>query len=207
MGNTEIKKVLQDAKDFAKEFCTKLSGEEMNDSAKQVFFLDNQQKVKQVMESLSNIKNAYDSMGMELEDGSEEQQCYELCSGLMNKLTKTLTDYKNSYSTVKADVTVEETTAVVNEQTIQEATQNNTSTQKMIKDLNEINERASIAQLQEFTHAILVGKKFIYVKTTTTQELNALINEAADANPNEKVSVYEVQFNLMPLKKKTMYTV
>lgn len=207
MGNTEIKKVLQDAKDFIKEFCTKLSGEEMNDSAKQVFFLDNQQKVKQTMEALSNIKNVYDSMGVELEDGSEEQQCYELCTGLMGKLTSTLTNYKNSYATVKPNVTEEETTVVVNEQTIQEAAQNNTSTQKIIKDMNEINERASISQMQEFTHAILVGKKFIYVKATTAQELNTLVNEAADANPNEKVSVYEVQFNPIPLKKKTVYTV
>ena len=207
MGNTEIKKVLQDAKDFIKEFCTKLSGEEMNDSAKQVFFLDNQQKVKQTMEALSNIKNVYDSMGVELEDGSEEQQCYELCTGLMGKLTSTLTNYKNSYATVKPNVTEEETTVVVNEQTIQEAAQNNTSTQKIIKDMNEINERASISQMQEFTHAILVGKKFIYVKATTAQELNTLVNEAADANPNEKVSVYEVEFKPMSLKKKTIYTV
>lgn len=207
MGNTEIKKILQDAKDFIKEFCTKLSGEEMNDSAKQVFFLDNQQKVKQTMEALSNIKNVYDSMGVELEDGSEEQQCYELCTGLMGKLTNTLTNYKNSYATVKPNVTEEETTVVVNEQTIQEAAQNNTSTQKIIKDMNEINERASISQMQEFTHAILVGKKFIYVTATTAQALNTLVNEAADANPNEKVSVYEVQFNPIPLKKKTVYTV
>lgn len=207
MGNTEIKKVLQDAKDFIKEFCTKLSGEEMNDSAKQVFFLDNQQKVKQTMESLNNIKGAFDSMGVELEDGSEEQQCYELCVGLMGKLTNTLTNYKNSYAAVKPNVTEEETTVVVNEQTIQEAAQNNTSTQKIIKDMNEINERASISQMQEFTHAILVGKKFIYVKATTAQELNTLVNEAADANPNEKISVYEVQFNPIPLKKKTVYTV
>ena len=73
--------------------------------------------------------------------------------------------------------------------------------------MNEINEKASIAQIQEFTHAILVGKKFMYVKATTAQELNTLINEAVDTNPNEKVSVYEVEFKPMPLKKKTIYTV
>ena len=73
--------------------------------------------------------------------------------------------------------------------------------------MNEISEKANIAQMQEFTHAILAGKKFLYVTAATTQELNVLINEAADANPNEKISVYEVEFKPIPLNTKTVYTV
>ena len=203
----DMKKTLSEAKNFIKDFCGKISGTEMNDSAKQVFFLDNQQKVKETMETLTNIKTGYDSLGTELADGSEDEQIYELCVGLMTKLTKTLTDYKNSYSGINPNVTVEETTTVVNEQTIAEAAQNNTSTQKMIKDMNEINEKANIEQLQEFTHAILAGKKFTYVKPTSKQELNMFINEIADANPNEKVNVYAVEFKPIPLTKKTMYSV
>ena len=113
--DVEMKQKLSVAKDFIKDFCNKLSGNEMNESAKQVFFLDNQQKIKQTMEELSGIKDGFDNLGIELEDGSEEQKCYELCTGLMNKLTKTLTDYKNSYSGINPNVTVEDTTAVVTE--------------------------------------------------------------------------------------------
>lgn len=207
MDINQVKSSLSKAKNFIKEFCDKISGNEMNDNAKQVFFLDNQKEVKDTMETLNNIKTTYDNLGIELEDGSEEQKCYELCSGLMNKLTKALTDYKNSYAEINANVTVAETTVVVSEETISDAVQNNTSTQKIVKDMNEINEKMSIAQMQEFTHAILIGKKFTYIKVATTQELNALINEAANANPNEKVSVYEVEFKPLPLKKKTIYTV
>lgn len=203
----ETKKLLSEAKDFIKEFCTKITGTEINETAKQVYFLDNQQKIKETMDILTGIKTGYDNLGIELEDNSEEQKCYELCCGLINKLTKTLTDYKNSYANIKHDVTVEDTTAVVTKDTIADAAKNNTSTQKIIKDMNEINQKANIAQMQEFTHAILAGKKFTYVKATTNQELNALINEVVDANPNEKVSVYEVNFIPMPLKKKTVYTV
>lgn len=207
MDINQIKTLLSNAKDFIKDFCNKISSNEMNDNAKQVFFLDNKQKVEETMKSLKDIRTNFDSLGIELEDGSEEEKCYELCVGLMNKLTKSLTDYKNSYAGVKADITEEETTAVVNEETINDAIQNNSSTKKMIKDLNEINEKANLAQVQEFTHAILVGKKFMYVKVTTVQELNDLINEAVDANPKEKVSVYEVGFKPLPLKTKTIYTV
>lgn len=207
MNNTEMLNTLQGAKTFIKDFCTKISGTELNDSAKQVLFLDSQQKVKETMEALNNIKTAFDNLGGVAEDNEEDGQIYELCVGLMDKLTKTLVDYRNSYSGIDPNVTEEETTAVVTEETINQAAQTNTSTQKIIKDMNEINEKASIAQLQEFTHAILVGKKFTYVKVTTAQELNTLINEIVDTNPNEKVSVYEVSFKPMPLKKKTIYTV
>lgn len=207
MSNTETKQKLSTAKTFIKEFCDKLSGNEMNESAKQVYFLDNQQKVKHTMEELTNIKSGYDNLGIGLEEGSEDEKCYELCTGLMNKLTKALMNYKNSYSGINPNVTVEDTTAVVTEETINDAAQNNTSTKKIIKDMNEINEKASIAQVQEFTHAILVGKKITYVKAVTKQELNALISEIMDENPNEKISVYEVVFNPLPLKKKTIYTV
>lgn len=203
----ETKKLLSEAKDFIKEFCTKITGTEINETAKQVYFLDNQQKIKETMDILTGIKTGYDNLGIELEDNSEEQKCYELCCGLINKLTKTLTDYKNSYSGINPNVTVEDTTAVVTEETINDAAKNNTSTQKIIKDMNEISQKANIAQMQEFTHAILVGKKFTYVKATTNQELNTLINEIVEANQNEKISVYEVNFIPMPLKKKTVYTV
>lgn len=203
----ETKKLLSEAKDFIKEFCTKITGTEINETAKQVYFLDNQQKIKETMDILTGIKTGYDNLGIELEDNSEEQKCYELCCGLINKLTKTLTDYKNSYSGINPNVTVEDTTAVVTEDTIADAAKNNTSTQKIIKDMNEISQKANIAQMQEFTHAILVGKKFTYVKATTNQELNTLINEIVEANQNEKISVYEVNFIPMPLKKKTVYTV
>ena len=203
----ETDKVLSEAKDFIKEFSDKISGNELNDSAKQVLFLDNQKKMKETMDKLTSIKNDYETLGLDEDNDSEDAKRYELCVGLMNKLVKTLKDYKNSYSGINPNVTVEDTTPVLSEETITDAAKNNTSTQQIIKDMNAINEKASITQIQEFTHAILVGKKFSYVKITTVQELNNVINEIADANPNEKISVYEVVFNPVPLKTKTVYTV
>ena len=203
----EIDKVLSDAKDFIKDFSDKISGSELNDSAKQVLFLDNQKKMKETMDKLTNIKTNLETLGLIEDDDSEDSKRYEICIGLINKLVKTLKDYKDSQSGINPNVTVEDTTPVLSEETINEAAKNNTSTQQIIKDMNTINEKTSIAQMQEFTHAILVGKKFSYVKVATVQELNNLINEVADANPNEKISVYEVVFNPVPLKTRTVYTV
>lgn len=203
----EIDKVLSEAKDFIKDFSDKILGNELNDSAKQVLFLDNQQKMKNTMDKLTGIKTNFEALCLDENDGSEDAKRYEMCVGLMNKLVKTLKDYKASYSGVNPNVTIEDTTPVLSEETINDAMKNNTSTQQIVKDMNTLNERASIVQMQEFTHAILVGKKFTYTKVATVQELNNLINEIADANPNEKISVYEVVFNPVPLKTKTIYTV
>ena len=205
MLNENIKNTLANAKVFISKFSADMTNPDITDAAKQVYFLDNQTTVKATMEELSNIKTSYESLGVELVD--DDAKAYEMSTTLMNRLTKVLTDYRNSYATVKADVTVEDTTAVVTTETISDAAKNNSSTQKIIKDMNELNENASVAQIQEFTHAILVGKKFVYTKATTKQELNTFINQIAEANPNENVSVYEVVLNKVPLKTKTTYTV
>lgn len=207
MNNTDVKQKLSGIKQFVIEFAKSMSDDAMTDSAKQVYFLDTQEKIKLSMETLAGIKNELEDSSVDLLDGSEEQQIYELSLALMNKITKALTDYKNSYSSVKNDVTVEDTTAIVTKETISEATKTNTSTQKMIKDMNELNEKTSVSQLQDITHAILVGKKFLYVNATTKENLNAVINQTAEANPNEKLSVFNITLTPIQLKTKTTYTI
>lgn len=203
----ENKQILMKVKAFIDEFCAKITGQELNDSAKQVYFLDNHAQIKESMEALNAIKETFEAMGGIAEGDTENEQIYELTYALANKLTKTITDYRNNYTPVKADVSVEETTAVVSEETITDAVQNNTSTQALVKGISEINEKASIAQMQEFTHAILAGKKFTYVNATTKQELTSVINDIAKVNPNEEIKVFAVTFTPVPLKTKTIYTV
>lgn len=203
----ENKQILMKVKTFIDEFCAKITGQELNDSAKQVYFLDNHAQIKESMEALNAIKETFEAMGGIAEGDTESEQIYELTYALANKLTKTITDYRNSYTPVKSDVSVEETTPVVSEETITDAVQNNTSTQALVKGISEINEKASIAQMQEFTHAILAGKKFTYVNAPTKQELVSVINDVAKVNPNEEIKVFAVNFVPVPLKTKTIYTV
>ena len=73
--------------------------------------------------------------------------------------------------------------------------------------MNDINEKNNTIQIQEYTHCILVGDKFIHIKADSNQHLNECINSLADTYPNEKISVFEVILNPLPLKRKTIYTV
>lgn len=198
---------LQDSKNFVAEFTKKMTDPNENESAKQVYFLDKQAEIKNSMSFLTNLVKTINGLGIELEDDSEEVKCLELANGLVNKLSKTLTDYKNSYSVIKPDVTVEETTVSVTDETIKEAVKNDSSTKQIVKDMNDINQKANVAAVQEITHAILVGNKFTYLKATTKQELNAFINEAADASPNAPIQLFTITLTPMPLKKKAVYTV
>ena len=187
----EKNKVLTEAEEFINDFSDKISGNGLSDSAKQVLFLDNQQKIKDTMGNLNDIKSDF-----ELEDTDK----YDFCISLMNKLTKTLKDYRNSCSKINPDITVEDTTPVITAETIKEAVKNNASTQQMINDLKSVN-------FSPITYAIFVGNKLTYTDTTNMQELNELINNVADMNPNEKVEVYKVTLTNVPLKTKTIYTV
>lgn len=198
---------LKSTKEFVNNFCAKILSAEENENAKQVFFLDNKPQVEESMKFLTDLKGMFDSLGDEIAEGSEEEKVYELSAALINKITKTMTDYKNSFTQIKADVTVDETIKSVNEETIKQAMASDKSTQQLAKDMNELSQKQTASNLQEFTHAILVGGKFQYYKPVDKNDLNAIVNEVAAANPNDVPQVFEVEFKPVTVKRKAVYVV
>jgi hypothetical protein len=197
---------LKETKIFVTEVCTKLLSPDENQNAKQVYILDNQGNIQDTMKFLTDVRNMLSAFGDELAEGSEEEKVLELTCALSNKLSKTLEDFKNGI-VVNKHATVADTTASVTEETIKNAVQNDKSTQQIVKDMNEINQKASITQIQEFTHAFYVGGKFLYYKAQTETDLNAYLNELIAANPSGNVQVFAVSLTPIQLKKKTIYTV
>lgn len=197
---------LKDTKAYVTQVCTNLLAPDENQNAKQVYLLDNQSEIKNSMKFLTDVKGMLEPLGDEIAEGSEEEKILELTNALFNKLSKTLNDFKNGISFNK-HATEEDTTVIVNEDTIKEALQNDKSTQQIAKDMNEINQKVTVSQIQEFTHAFYLGGKFLYYKAVSETDLNQYLNEIVSANPNENVQVFAVSLTPLPLKKKTIYTV
>jgi len=204
--DVNIIKRLNEAKDFVKNFSAVLENPEEQQAAKQVHFLDNKQEASDTMEFLKNLKDSLESLGIEFEAGSEEEQSYELSTMLFNKLSKTLVDFRNSYAGIKPTVTEEETIRPVTDETIKEAIATNKSTQKIVKDMDEISQQANASQLQEFSHVIYADGKSWYVKANTKEELVSSINQVGD-QAKTPVQVFEIVLKPLPLQKKTIYTV
>lgn len=186
---------------FVNDFCSNIAGKEMNESAKQVYFLDNHGKVKKTLELLITIRDAYEIKESKTE---EETAIYNLTSNLIERLTETIRNYKNSYN-VKPDVSIEDTTVVINKETITNAMENNSSTQALVKNMNEIDEKTNITQIQKFTHAVLGENGFVFINAKTEDELIKIINDLAKINPKE-LKLFKLEFTPVPLKTKTVYT-
>lgn len=205
--NESIKQELSEAKHFVSGFITTLTSNEMNDAAKQAYFLDNQANIKKTLGFLNNLKSIYESVISEDTVAEEDAKVYELVETLITTLSDTLKDYREGLK-ANPDVTKEDTTVVVNEETLKHALEEDSSTKKMVEDMQALATQKP-AQNGEYNYMIVVSKtQPYYVYASTKQELIAVVNQVADSTPGATIEVFEIKYTAVPLKTatKTVYT-
>jgi hypothetical protein len=179
----------------------------MNDAAKQAYFLDNQANIKKTLGFLNNLKSVYESVVSEDNVAEEDARIYELIGTLITTLSDTLSAYREGLK-ANPNVTKEDTTVVVNEETLKQAMEEDTSTKKMVEDMQTLATQHS-ASNGEYNYMIVVSKtKPYYVYAPTKQDLIALVNQVADSTPGATIEVFEIKYTTVPLKTatKTVYT-
>ena len=202
-----IKNELAEAKSFVSAFVTTMTSDTMNDAAKQAFFLDVQAEVKRTMGFLNNLKSVYEGIVSEDTVSSEDAKAYELIEKLITTLSNTLKTYREGLK-ANPDVTKEDTTVVVNEETVKHAMEEDSSTKKMVEDMQALATQKS-AQNGEYNYMIVVSKtKPYYTYAPTKQDLIELVNQVADSTPGATIEVFEIKYTAVPLKTatKTVYT-
>lgn len=202
-----IKQELSEAKNFVSDFVSNMTSNEMNDAAKQAYFLDNQANIKKTLGFLNNLKSIYEGVVSEDTVAEEDARVFELITTLITTLSDTLKNYREGLK-ANPDVTKEETTVVVNEETVKHAMEEDTSTKKMVEDMQALATQKT-AQNGEYNYMIVVSKtQPYYVYAPTKQELIALVNQVADSTPGATIEVFEIKYTAVPLKTvtKTVYT-
>jgi hypothetical protein len=205
--NEVIKQQLSEAKAFVSDFITDMTSDSMNESAKQAYFLDNQSEVKKTFGFLNNLKSMYDSVVSEDIVTEEDSQVHALVTGLIDTLSETLNNYREGLK-ANPNITKEETTVVVNEETLKQALKEDSSTKKMVEDMQALSAQKP-AQSGEYNYMIVVSKtQPYYVYAPTKQELIGLVNQVADSTPGATIEVFEIKYTAVPLKTatKTVYT-
>lgn len=205
--SSNYKQELSEAKTFVSEFVTTITGNEMNDAAKQAYFLDNQTNVKKVHNFLITLKGYFDSVCSKENVTEEDARTSELVNALVVTLSETLKNYREGLKT-NPDITKEETTVVVNEETVKHAMEEDTSTKKMIEDMQVLSAQKTV-QAGEYNYMILVSKtQSYYVYAPTKQELMTAVNQLADATPGATIELFELSYTNVPMKTatKTVYT-
>ena len=202
-----IKQELAEARNFVSAFVTTITSNEMNDAAKQAYFLDNQATVKKTLGFLNNLKSIYESVMSEENVAEEDAKVYELVETLVTKLSDTLKTYREGLK-ANPDVTKEDTTVVVNEETVKHALEEDSSTKKMVQDMQALSAQKP-GQNGEYNYMIVVSKtQPYYVYAPTKQDLIGVVNQVADSTPGATIEVFEIKYTAVPLKTatKTVYT-
>ena len=202
-----IKQELAEARNFVSAFVTTITSDKMNDAAKQAYFLDNQATVKKTLGFLNNLKSIYESVISEDTVTEEDAKVYELVETLITKLSDTLKTYREGLK-ANPDVTKEDTTVVVNEETVKHALEEDYSTKKMVQDMQALSAQKP-AQNGEYNYMIVVSKtQPYYVYAPTKQDLIGVVNQVADSTPGATIEVFEIKYTAVPLKTatKTVYT-
>ena len=205
--NEQIKSDFSEAKSFVSEFVNNMTSSEMNDAAKQAYFLDNQARVKSVLGFLNNLKGIYDVAVTEDIVTEEDFQTHEEIEKLIETLSETLSNYRESLK-INPNITKEETTVVVNEETVKHAMTEDSSTKKMVENMQTLAAQKT-PQNNEYNYMIVVSKtQPYYVYAPTKQDLITLVNQMADSVPGATIEVFEIKYTAVPLKTatKTVYT-
>ena len=200
--------IISKAELFANDFIKKLSDSTEQPERKQVYFLDNQDELKKYMNALQKIANSVNDN----ENVTDEDMV------LVDKASNIIADLKTAVSNfqkeliVNPDATEEDTTAVLSEDTINDAMKSNKTTQEISKNMNAIAEqqKASTAIAYNaiaYNYALVCDGQINMFLANTKDELNNMINSLANNGNYKDIQLLKMSFVPVPLHKKTVLSV
>ena len=199
----KVDEVVSKAELFAMNFIAKISDTSEQPERKQVYFLDNQDELKKYMGALQKIVNSFaDDENVTTED-----------SELIDKAGEIITDLKSAVSNfqkeliVNPDATEEDTTAVLSEETINDAMKSNKTTQEISKNMNAIAEQQKAASAIAYNYALVCDGQINMFTANTKEDLNTMINNLANNGNYKDIQLFKMSFTPVPMHKKTVLSV
>ena len=199
----QIDEVISKAEQSAIEFIAKLTDKSEQSSKRQVYFLDNQDKLQQYMGALQKIVAGFKDEENITED---DVVLLDRANGIIDKLKATISEFQKEL-TVNDDITEEDTTVQFTEETLKNAMKTNKTTQEIAANMNAIAESQKIKAKIAYNYALVCAGQITMLTANNTQELHDSINAVAGASNYKSIDLYKMQFTPVPLKKKTILSV
>lgn len=199
----QVDEVISKAEQFTMEFIAKLTDKSEQSSKRQVYFLDNQDKLQQYMGALQKIISGFEEDENMTED---DVVLLDRANDIVDKLKATISEFQKEL-TVSDDITEEDTTVQFTEETLKDAMKTNKTTQEIAANMNAIAESQKARAKISYNYALVCDGKITMLTANNTQELNDSINAVAGAGNYKSIDLYKMQFTPVPLKKKTILSV
>ena len=194
---------------FSKNFIEKLNDKSEQPAKKQAFFLDNQEELSKYMGALQKIINSItvDENGdrIALEVDSEEDIIVTKASDIISNLKKAIMEYQKEL-VIDNNISEEDTTVSLTNETIADAMKTNKSTQEISANMQSIAEQQKVNQIP-FNYALICDGQITMIVAEDNNQLNESINTIANAGSYKDIQLYQLTFTPVPLKKQTVLTV
>ena len=196
--------IISKAELFAMNFIAKIQDKNMQEAAKAAYFMDNQEELGKMLQGLKTVVERLKEQDIISDDDSVLVDRAEALRTLIEDCIKT---YQQSLN-IKSDVSEEETSAQLTEQTIAEAMKTNQTTQQISKNMAEIAEQQKLAaNAPAFNYALVCDGQINMIQASDKATLNNMINQVASNGNYKNISLFQMSFKPVPLKQKTILSV
>ena len=195
----KVDEVISKAEQFAMNFIAKISDKTEQPARKQVFFLDNQEDLQKYMGALQKIAASYNEEENLTED---DAVLLERANVIFSNLKDAIGKYQDELM-INNDVSEEDTTASLTEDTIADAMKNNKTTQEISANMQALAEQQKAPKIG-YNYALVCDNQITLLAAENEEQLNGSINATVDQGNFKDISLYQLTFTPVPLKKKTI---
>lgn len=185
------------------KFIDFLNNNDITKSKKMTFFIESQTQLKEIMNFLKSINDENeDFVDFCSSENIHTEDFINKSIELINKLQKAITDYQN---TLYIDENVESEDIAINEETISDALQNNSTTKQIHEDLENIKK----SSMQKYNYCIMLDNNISMFHADNDNEINKYINTLLLDGNYKEVKLFklsEVKLSKQTITK-TIYTV
>jgi sugar-specific transcriptional regulator TrmB len=195
----KIDEIISKADKFATNFIAKLGDKAEQPARKQTYFLDNQDDLQKYMGALQKIITSIEDADYVT---TEEDELLDKANEIVNNLKQAIAEYQKEL-VIDSNVSEEDTTATLTEETISDAMKNNKTTQEITANMQAIAEQQKASQIG-FNYALVCDGQLTMLAAENEEQLNGSINAIADTGNYQDIKLYQLTFTPVPLKKKTI---
>lgn len=196
--------IISKAELFAMDFIAKIQDKNMQEAAKAAYFMDNQEELGKMLQGLKTVVERLKEQDIITDD---DYVLVDRAEALRTQIEDCIKIYQQSLN-IKSDVSEEETSAQLTEQTIAEAMKTNQTTQQISKNMAEIAEQQKLAaNAPAFNYALVCDGQINMIQANDKTTLNNMINQVAGNGNYKNISLFQMSFKPVPLKQKTILSV
>ena len=201
----KVDEAVSKAESFALEFIGKIKDPNMQEAAKTAYFMDNQEELSKVLNALQRIITGLKAQSDALDE--DDVALLNRAEQITSQLKDCISDYQKSLI-INNNITEEETSAQLTEETIADAMQTNETTKQISKNMAAIAEQNKIAaNTPAFNYALVCDGQVTMFEAHDKNTINSMINQAADTGNYKNINLFQISFKSVPLRQKTVLSV